>query len=313
VQQQLHPKAKEANMKRDVYQEVTDRIIRALEQGVRPWSKPWSGGNMEGRIILPRRHNGMAYRGVNILTLWIAAEDKGYRAPVWMTFKQAHDLGGAVRKGEKGSVTVYADSLTRSEPDSATGEDATREIHYLKTYYVFNVEQIDGLPPQYYPKPEPLPVSSVPRIAHAEAFFAATGADIRTGGNQAYYVPSADFVQMPPFEAFRDAESYYAVLAHECTHWTRAGKRLDRSFGQKRFGDEGYAMEELVAELGAAFVCAGLDLTTEPREDHASYIEHWLKVLKSDKRAIFTASSYAQKAADYLHSLQPAAAQEVAA
>jgi antirestriction protein ArdC len=293
-------------MKRDVYQTITDQIVAELEKGVRPWQRPWSASHMEGRVLLPLRHNGVGYRGVNILTLWMAAMAKGFEAPLWMTFKQALDLGGAVRKGEKGSLVVYADSITRSETDQATGEESDREIHYMKGYTVFNVAQIDGLPAHYYPAPAPR-LDPLPRIASAEAFFAATRANIRHGGNQAYYVPSADFVQMPPFEAFKDAESYYATLAHECTHWTRHPSRLDRSFAQKRFGDAGYAMEELVAELGAAFLCASLELTPELRDDHASYLDHWLAVLKADKRAIFSAASYAQRAADFLHGLQPQA------
>lgn len=298
-------------MRRDVYQEVTDQIVRELEKGVRPWQRPWDASHMEGRVALPLRHNGVAYRGVNILSLWMTAVAKGYRAPVWMTFKQAIDLGGGVRKGEKGSLTVYADSITRKETDAATGEESANEIHFLKGYTVFNVGQIDGLPAQYYPAPEPV-LEAVPRIARADAFFTATGATIRHGGNQAYYAIGSDHVQMPPLEAFRDPESYYATLAHECTHWTRHGSRLDRSFQQKRFGDDGYTMEELVAELGAAFLCAGLSLTPEIRADHASYLDHWLKALKADKRAIFSAAAHAQRAADFLHGLQPQAMEAAA-
>jgi antirestriction protein ArdC len=295
---------REAAMRRDVYQEVTDQIVSELEKGVRPWQRPWSESHMEGRVALPLRHNGVAYRGVNILSLWMTAVAKGYRAPVWMTFKQAIDLGGGVRKGEKGSLTVYADKITRKETDALSGEESETAIPFMKGYTVFNVEQIDGLPAHYYPAPEPV-LETVPRIARADAFFAATGAAIRHGGNQAYYAIGSDHVQMPPLEAFRDPESYYATLAHECTHWTRHASRLDRSFQQKRFGDDGYAMEELVAELGAAFLCAGLSLTPEIRADHASYLDHWLTALKADKRAIFSAAAHAQRAADFLHSLQP--------
>ena len=298
-------------MRRDVYQTITDQIVSELEKGVRPWHKPWSAAHMDGRVSLPLRHNGIPYRGVNIISLWMAALAKGYSAPIWMTFKQALDLGAGVRKGEKGSLTVYADSVSRTETDAESGEERERDIHFMKGYTVFNVEQIEGLPEQYYGKPAPR-LEPLPRIAHAEAFFAATRADIRHGGSQAYYAIGSDHVQMPPFEAFRDAGSYYATLAHECTHWTRAPSRLDRSFGQKRFGDDGYAMEELVAELGAAFLCTHLELTPELRADHASYLDHWLKVLKSDKRAIFSAASHAQRAADFLHGLQPDVA-EVAA
>jgi antirestriction protein ArdC len=173
----------------------------------------------------------------------------------------------------------------------------------MKGYPVFNVEQIDGLPERYTTKPAPR-LEPLLRIAHAEAFFTSIAADIRHGGNSAYYSGESDHIQIPVFEAFRDAESYYATLAHECSHWTKHPKRLDREFGRMRWGDEGYAMEELVAELGAAFLCAGFELTPELREDHASYLDYWLKVLKADKRAIFTAAGHAQRAADFLHGLQ---------
>jgi antirestriction protein ArdC len=298
-------------MKRDVYQTITDQIVRQLEAGVRPWHQPWSASHMEGRVALPLRHGGIPYRGVNVINLWMAALDKGYAAPVWMTFKQAIELGGCVRKGEKGTLTVYADSITRMERDEKTGEENPHEIPYLKGYTVFNVEQIDGLPDKYYSKPATR-LEPVPRIESAERYFQATGATIRTGGDRAYYAIGSDHIQMPPFEAFGDPESYYATLAHESTHWTRHRSRLDRSFEQKRFGDAGYAMEELVAELGAAFLCASLDLTPELRDDHASYLDHWLTVLKADKRAIFTAASYAQRAADFLHGLQPQAMEAAA-
>jgi antirestriction protein ArdC len=201
-------------MRADVYQTVTDQILAELEKGVRPWQRPWNANHMDGRVVLPLRHNGVAYRGVNILSLWMAALAKGYGAPIWMTFKQAIDLGGCVRKGEKGSLVVYADSITRTETDTATGEERESDIHFMKGYTVFNVEQIDGLPAHFYAKPEPLP-ETFPRIGRAECFFAASGAVIRHGGNQAYYAVGSDHVQMPPFESFRDAESYYATLAHE--------------------------------------------------------------------------------------------------
>lgn len=173
----------------------------------------------------------------------------------------------------------------------------------MKGYTVFNVEQIDGLPERLYAKAEPR-TESVQRIARAETFLAAIGANVRHGGNLAYYNVTSDHVQMPPIEVFCDAESYYATRAHETIHWTRHPSRLEREFGRKRFGDEGYAMEELVAELGSAFLSADLELTPEVRDDHAAYIGAWIKVLKNDKRAIFSAASYAQRAADFLHGLQ---------
>lgn len=291
-------------MPTDFYQRITDQIVAQLEEGVRPWLKPWNTDHMAGRVSLPRRHNGVKYRGVNIVALWIAAAERGYAAPIWMTFKQALNLGGCVRKGEKGSAIVYADRVTRLEHDEATGADSAHEVHFVRGYTVFNVEQIDGLPEPYYATPAPN-ASVLPRIERAERFFSATGAVICHNSSRACYAPGPDHIRMPPFEAFRDAVSYYAALAHEGTHWTRHPSRLDRSFGQKRYGDHGYAMEELVAELGAAFLCGDLELTPELRDDHASYLEAWLKVLKGDKRAIFTAAAHAQRAADFLNGLQP--------
>jgi antirestriction protein ArdC len=298
-------------MKTDLYERVTAQIVASLEQGVRPWLKPWNAEHAAGRITRPLRSNGIPYQGINILMLWGAAVQRGYAAPIWMTFKQALELGGCVRKGERGSLVVYASSVTRTETDSETGEESERDIPFLKDYTVFNVEQIDGLPAHFLAPAAPQ-LDPVQRVERAEQFFAATNATVRHGGNQAFYSVASDFVQMPFFETFRDAESYYATLAHELTHWTRHPSRLDRSFGRKRFGDEGYAMEELVAELGAAFLSADLSLTPEPRDDHAAYIGHWLNVLKNDKRAIFTAASHAQRAADFLSNLGPAAQLEAA-
>jgi len=292
--------------RKDVYTRVTDRIIADLEKGLRPWLKPWGAAHPAGCVSRPLRHNGMPYRGMNIVLLWGEAMEKGYAAPIWMTYRQAHELGGQVRKGEHGSLVVFANSITRTETNER-GEDVEREIPFLKGYTVFCVEQIDGLPAHYYAQPaNPLPLSE--RIDGAERFIARTGATIRHGGNSAYYAPGPDHVQLPKFEAFRDRESYYATVLHELTHWTGAKSRLDRSFNAKRFGDHGYAREELVAELGAAFLCADLGITPEIRDDHAAYLGHWLNVLREDKRAIFGAAAHAQRAADYLQSLQQSTA-----
>jgi antirestriction protein ArdC len=293
---------KMSSERQDVYTRVTDKIIADLEQGVRTWTKPWNAGSTAGRIMRPLRHNGVPYSGINILMLWAEACDKGFGMPIWMTFKQALELNAHVRKGEKGSLVVYANSITRTEEDDK-GEETEREIHYMKGYTVFNVEQIEGLPEHYYSKPD-VPLTPVERISHAEAFFATTKADVRYRGTQAFYSNDGDYIQMPVIEAFRDAESFYATLAHESTHWTKHPTRLDRSFGRKVWGDEGYAQEELVAELASAFLCADLGLTPEVRDDHAAYIAEWLKVLKNDKRAIFSAAAHAQKAVEYLHGLQ---------
>jgi len=291
----------------DVYTRVTDRIVAALENGVRPWHQPWNAEHAAGRISRPLRHNGEPYKGINVLMLWDAAQGAGFASPYWLTFKQALELGGNVRKGEHGSKVVYAGTFTKTEM-SECGEEETADVPFLKEYTVFCADQCDGLPghfTQTIPPAGPVPE----RIDRADRFFAATGADIRTGGNQAFYGIHPDYVRMPPFECFRDAESHASTLAHELTHWTRHPSRLDRDLGRKRWGDEGYAMEELVAELGAAYLCADLSITPEPREDHASYVASWLKVLKGDKRAVFTAASHASKAVDYLHGLQPKPAQ----
>jgi antirestriction protein ArdC len=220
-----------------------------------------------------------------------------------MTFRQAKELGAHVRKSERGNLVVHANTITKTE-EAEDGSEEERSIPFMKGYTVFNASQIEGLPERYYSKPEPI-IDPAERIEHAEGFFAASGADIRHGGNRAFYSGGSDHVQMPMFEAFRSPESYYATLAHELTHWTKHKARLDRDFGRTRWGDEGYAREELVAELGAAFLCADLELTPEPGTDHAAYIQSWLKVLEEDKRAIFAAAAHAQRAADFLHGLQP--------
>lgn len=287
--------------KADVYSRVTNRILADLETGTRPWLKPWSASHTEGRISRPLRHNGTPYRGINILLLWGDALDKGFSANTWMTYKQAVEIGANVRKGEQGSLVVYADRFTKTEEDEQ-GQEVEHQIPFMKGYTVFNVEQIDGLPAPYTAttesKPEPLQL-----IEATETFFAGTRADFRHGGNRAFYAPAGDFIQLPPLEAFRDAESYAAIKAHELVHWTGHSDRLAREFG-KRFGDTAYAREELVAELGAAFLCADLGLTPEPRADHAAYLAEWLVVLQEDKRAIFAAAAQAQRAVDYLNDLQ---------
>ena len=287
----------------DVYTRVTDHIVAELERGVRPWLRPWNAENAAGRITRPLRHNGQAYNGINILMLWASAELAGFACPFWLTFNQCKELGGFVKKGEHGSPVVYASTFKKKDTNDA-GDEVEADVHFLKEYTVFNAEQCEGLPARFF-TPAEAPRETMERIAQVESFFSHTQADIRTGGNRAYYAIEADYVQMPPFETFRDAESHASTLAHEITHWTRHSSRLNREFGRKRWGDEGYAMEELVAELGSAFLCADLEITPEIREDHAAYIGNWLQVLKDDKRAIFSAASHASKAVDFLHGLQP--------
>src|ERR1700721_3753566 len=261
--------------RQDVYSRITAQIVAELEKGVRPWAKPWNADHAAGRITRLLRHNGQPYSGINILSLWMSAELQGYAAPIWMTFRQAIELKACVRKGAKGSLVVYANAITRTEQNEATGEECEREIPYMKGYTVFNVEQIDGLPEIYYAKAQ-AERDPIQRIARADDFFAKQNASIRHGGNRAYYAQELDYVQMPDFVAFRDAESYYATLAHEMAHWTKHPSRLARDLGRKSWGDEGYAAEELVAELSSAFVCADLNLANEPREENAAYIANWL-------------------------------------
>lgn len=286
----------------DIYSRITNQIIADLEKGVKSWTKPWQGGDDQSRITMPRRHNGEKYQGINILSLWASSMEQGFSSANWMTYRQAKELGGQVIKGQKGSLVVYANTMNRTE-ENDKGEEIEFHIPYMKGYTVFNTEQIEGLPENFYDKPE-FTTNPVERLEHAEKFFSSTGAKIHHGGHQAFYTVQHDYVKMPYIEAFTNAEDYYATLAHEITHWTRHPDRLDRDFGRKTFGDEGYAQEELVAELGAAFISADLEIKLEDREDHSAYIASWLKALKDDKRCIFRAAAHAQRAVNFLHELK---------
>lgn len=291
----------------DVYARITDRIVEDLEKGVRPWMKPWKAVNTEGRITRPLRHNGTPYSGMNVLLLWSEAVARGFGAPMWMTFRQALQLGASVRKGETGATVVFASRFTKAELDGNGGE-VDREIPFLKAYSVFNVAQIDGLPDHYYQRPAPV-LDPVERIDHADQFFRNTGAVIRHGGNQAFFSPASDHIQMPPFESFRDAESFYGTLSHEATHWTSSSARVGRDLSRYSKDKSERSREELIAELGSCFLCADLGIAPElePRPDHASYLDSWLSVISGDKRAIFQAAAHAQRAVNYLHGLQPQA------
>jgi antirestriction protein ArdC len=280
----------------DVYQTITDQIVKLLETGVRPWSRSWGGSDI---TVRPLRVTGEPYRGINVLVLWMTAQANGYSSPTWMTFNQTKEFGANVRKGEKGTqVVLYKTQVVNA------GTDDEKKFGVLRTFTVFNCDQIDNLPAKFLVKAEPVvAVAKNERIPHVDAFFDAIPVKLSHGGAKAFYVPSQDRVQLPNFEDFFTPEAYYCTKGHEYTHWTRHETRLDRSFEQKRWGDEGYAMEELVAELAAAYLAADLGLENQPREDHASYIAHWLKVLKNDSHAIFTAASYAEKAVKYLTDL----------
>jgi antirestriction protein ArdC len=278
---------------RDVYRKVTDAIINAIEAGVGNWRMPWhtSGRYAFSPVNVTSRK---PYRGVNTLCLWSAAQAKGYDSAEWGTYQQWQERGAQVRKGEKATTVVFW-KFANDTQETEDGETLTSSrLLFTRGYSVFNAAQVDG----YTPKPEitrPMPQ----RIACADAFFKLINTDVSNGGNRAYYALATDHIQMPMFEAFHDNVSYYSTLAHEHTHWTSHTTRCDRQLG-KRFGDMAYAAEELIAELGAAFTCAHLGLSTEPREDHARYINSWLQVLRADSKAIFTAASKAQQATDWM-------------
>lgn len=276
-------------MKRDIYQEVTDQIIAELETGAAPWVRSWDASAGMPHNFTSHRQ----YTGINVMLLWAAGIQSGYSSSAWLTYKQAKDKGGHVRKGEKGTQIVFWKFLEKPTGETdANGDQVTDRIPMCRFYTVFNVEQCENLPGVVDEAP------AVPQgYEHIDEVIQAIGADIQHGGNRACYIPSRDQIRMPRPQDFTAPANYYAVLMHELTHWTGAASRLDRNLSG-RFGDAQYAAEELIAEIGAAFACARLGIKGELR--HAAYIESWLKVLKNDKRAIFTAASQAQKAADYL-------------
>lgn len=280
-------------MKANVYETVTNNIIADLEKGNLPWNNNrWKAGSN----AWPLRHNGQPYTGINVILLWMAAASKGYTSNTWMTYKQAQTYGGNVRKGEKSTTVVFSSFFTKEE------DGVEKNIYYMKGYAVFNVDQIENLPEKF--TNVEATVDEKPRMEEAEKFFENVPATVNHGGSRAFYSPSEDFIQMPNFESFTSSEAYYATRGHETVHWTSAKDRLDRSFGESRFGNESYAMEELVAEIGSAFLCANFGIENTMREDHAGYIQSWLKVLKNDKKAVFKAASYAQKAVDHLNEYQ---------
>jgi antirestriction protein ArdC len=272
-----------------VYESVTRAIIAELEQGAAPWVKPWKGGGRVG-IMPANAVTGRHYRGINVPILWHAADTHGFPSHAWLTFKQALDRGAHVRKGEKGTQIVFTKRLAVKSDDV---EDEARQISMLRAFTVFNVAQVEGLAAPDTAPAQPLPAGA------ADAFATATGADICHGGDKACFVPSMDCIVLPDPEAFETVEHYHATKLHELVHWSGHESRLNRDL-KNRFGTKAYAAEELVAELGAAFLCAHLGVEGQLR--HAGYIDSWLSLLKEDDRAIFTAASKASAAADYLRS-----------
>ncbi len=296
--------------RKDLYQTVTDQIITAIESGAddEKWQMPWTGFN--NGLPYNATTKGV-YRGVNVLMLWGAAVAETYPTNEWASYKQWQGRGAQVNAGERGTIIVYYGSASR-EVENDAGETEEKSFRFLKYSKVFNAAQVDGWQSPKTERPD-----LAERIDNAETFVANTDAVIRFGGGRAFYTHSKDFIAMPDWDQFTDTktatatENAYGTLLHELTHWTGHERRCERKFG-KRFGDQAYAMEELVAELGSAFLCAKIGITPAPRWDHAQYIAHWLRTMKADKRAIFTAASKASDAVDFLNGLQAGETAEAA-
>ncbi len=272
----------------DLYQTVTDRIVTSLEAGVPPWICPWQHG-ADG--IHKNITSHKPYRGINVLLLNLQAMTQGYGNSHWLTYKQASELGAHVKKGETGTAIVFF--KFREVEDSKAETEDKKVVPMLRTYTVFNTAQVDGLPERYL---QAQPEHHWSPCEEAEGILMDSGATIRHGGNRAFYSPGEDVIQLPPASYFPEADGYYGTALHELTHWTGHPDRCNRPLG-RRHSIDGYAFEELVAEMGAAFLCAHCHLPA--RLEHASYIDTWLDALKRDKRLIFVAAGAAQKAADY--------------
>jgi antirestriction protein ArdC len=278
-----------------LYQEITDKIVRQIEAGTIPWVQPWAA---DQTLSIPcNAATNRAYSGVNILLLWDALFERNFTANRWLTFKQALTFGGNVRKGERGTTVVYADTFQPKKDGErgAENDDSGKRVPFLKRFTVFNVAQCDGLP--FDTTTQPKRVSESQPIPAAEALIAATGAKFERTDTRAFYHIGSDSIHTPPQESFFEPINFYRTALHELTHWSGAKQRLDRDF-TGRFGSTAYAREELVAEMGSAFLCASLGIV--PTVRHADYIGNWLEVLKNDARAIVSAASHASKASDFL-------------
>lgn len=279
-------------MKRDLYADITARILRELEKGTAPWLRPWTG-DTDPFPINAGSHR--PYRGINVLLLGLEAMQHGYSSQRWLTYRQTEALGAHVRKGEKATTVVFY-TLREYPPDSNSeaGSVELKRVPLLRAFSVFNVDQIEGLGTEYL---VPSPDNDWPPDELADHLLLSSQADIRHGGVQAYYHKGQDYIQLPERPAFFDAAGYYTTALHELTHWTAHIDRCNRQLNH-RFGDEAYAMEELIAEMGSAFLCAHCRL--QGQLQHTEYLASWLKVLNHDKRAILMAASRAQQAADYV-------------
>lgn len=282
---------------RDLYQEATDRIIKALEAGTTPWQKPWE--NIDAG---PLRNgaSGNSYHGINTLMLYCASIERGFTDPRWVSFKQAQENGWKVRKGTKSARVYFFKPLEVDERDAAgqpvmdpaTGQPRKKQIPFLQASPVFNAQDIEGIPALAPGEAKFSPIEA------GEAILQRCPVEIRYGGNSAHYNPTADTIGMPERSQWKSSEAFYATLAHEMIHSTGHKDRCNREFGQ-RFGDNAYAMEELVAEMGSVQLAMETGLPSQI-DNHASYVDHWLKVLKADKKALFVAAAKASQAVDFV-------------
>lgn len=287
-------------MSTSIYARVTADIIAELERGTVPWVRPWStAAEPLPRNVVSQQH----YRGINLLVLSMQSFAHGYASNQWLTFRQALKLGGCVRKGEKATAIVYYRPLER-DPETETQDPPRRAV--VRTSAVFNLEQVAGL--DHLSENQTVTECVWKADEQAESILQRSGAVICHQGWRAYYAPTRDQIYLPVKSSFENRDGYYSTALHELVHWSGHRSRLNRALN-RRFGSESYAAEELIAEVGAAFLCAHcrIDATLQ----HAAYIESWLRVLRQDTRAIFTAAAQAQKAADFL--LANAAPQPVAA
>lgn len=274
---------------------ITNEIIARLEAGTKPWVKPWRGCP----VSRPLRACGIPYRGMNVFWLWMVADMCGYASPYWMTYNQATGLGAQVKRDEKSTIAIFYKSYTKEVEAPDTGEMTDEARRVLKAYPVFNADQVDGLPERYHPAASLDLVEPEGREEALDAFFAAIPVNLRHQGDEAYYEPTPDRVTLPLAHLFTGFDHYYATLAHELSHWTGHSSRLARDL-KNRFGSAAYAAEELVAELSSAMLGAELGLPVAHLDSHASYIEHWLRLLKSDDRAILTAAARAEEVSSLL-------------
>ena len=281
----------------NVYTRITNTIVAAIETGTSSYDMPWhhSGGALSRPANVA---SGNAYRGVNILALWASGMGQGFESGLWGTYRQWKTCGAQVRKGERGSPIVFYKRLDSGEDDQAS-DDQDRPRLVARAHTVFNLAQVEN-----YDAPSFTALPESERIARAETFFQNLNIETEFGGGGAYYRPSTDKVHMPPFGQFKSAAGFYSVYGHECGHASGSEDRLDRDL-TGRFGDEKYAMEECIVELASSYLMADLAIACEPRPDHAAYISSWLKVLKNDPRAIFSAAAEAQRIADWMHAQQP--------